>query len=65
MFQHCCHQEQARGNVSQNRQHRQHGIQLSLAASQLHVQKMAEGLAVEDTGKAPSVQPLSTDDMVC
>lgn len=32
--------------------------------SQLHVQKVAEGLAVEDTGKAPPGQPLSTDNMV-
>jgi len=56
VFRHYYHQEQAKGKVSQNiGQHRQHGVQLSLTASQLHVQKMAEGLAVEDTGKAPSV----------
>lgn len=37
----------------------------SLTASQLHVQKVAEGLAVEGTGKAPSEKPSSTGNMVC
>lgn len=64
---HWCHQEQARGNVSQNI--RQNQVQLYLLASFLQVQKMAEGMLVRtQPRKLPCIlcqQPTQSSGACC